>query len=81
LFYTDGLVEAHNTAREMFGLPRIEELVAHHPCGPELVPYLLEHRAAFTGPGWEQEDDTTTIILQRVVTSLQPPKKYYQPGL
>jgi serine phosphatase RsbU (regulator of sigma subunit) len=66
LFYTDGLVEAHNTEREMFGLPRIEELIAQHPGGPGLVPYLLEHRTAFTGPGWEQEDDTTTIILQCV---------------
>jgi serine phosphatase RsbU (regulator of sigma subunit) len=66
LFYTDGLVEAHNGEREMFGLPRIDELIAGHPGGPELVPYLLEHRSAFTGPGWEQEDDTTMIILQCV---------------
>jgi serine phosphatase RsbU (regulator of sigma subunit) len=66
LFYTDGLVEAHNTEHEMFGLPRLEELIAGHPGGPELVPYLLEHWRAFTGPGWGQEDDTTTIILQRV---------------
>jgi len=66
LFYTDGLVEAHNTEHEMFGLSRVEELIAQHPGGPELVPYLLEHWSAFTGPGWEQEDDTTTIILQRV---------------
>jgi serine phosphatase RsbU (regulator of sigma subunit) len=66
LFYTDGLVEAHNPGREMFGLPRIEALIAGHPGGPELVTYLLEHQTAFTGPGWEQEDDTTTIILQCV---------------
>ncbi len=64
LFFTDGLVEAHNTEHEMFGRPRIEALIAQHPGGPELVPYLLEHRTAFTGQGWEQEDDTTLIILQ-----------------
>jgi serine phosphatase RsbU (regulator of sigma subunit) len=65
LFYTDGLVEAHNPEGEMFGLPRVEALIAQHTGGPELVPYLLEQWTAFTGPGWEQEDDTTTILLLR----------------
>ena len=27
LFYSDGLVEAHNAEREMFGFPRLEELL------------------------------------------------------
>lgn len=45
---------------------RVKALTAQHPGGPELVPFLLEHWTALTGPGWEQEDDTTTIILQRV---------------
>jgi serine phosphatase RsbU (regulator of sigma subunit) len=67
LFYTDGLIEAHNPKGEMFGRPRVEELVAGHPGGPGLVPYLVEHWEAFTGPGWEQEDDTTMIVLQRIV--------------
>ena len=34
LCYSDGLVEAHNTDREMFGFPRLMELVKHHPGGP-----------------------------------------------
>jgi hypothetical protein len=66
LFYTDGLIEAHNAEGAMFGLSQVQQLIAGHPGGPELVPYLLEHWAAFTGPGWEQEDDTTTIILQKL---------------
>jgi anti-sigma regulatory factor (Ser/Thr protein kinase) len=70
LFYTDGLVEAHNPRREMFGFPRLRELMAQHPGGPELVPYLLNHQADFTGSDWEQEDDTTMIMLQRAA----PPK-------
>src|ERR687897_2651907 len=30
LFYSDGLVEAHNPRGEMFGFPRLRELVAEH---------------------------------------------------
>jgi serine phosphatase RsbU (regulator of sigma subunit)/anti-sigma regulatory factor (Ser/Thr protein kinase) len=65
LFYTDGLVEAHNARREMFGFNQVKELMALQPGGPALVPFLLEQWQAFTGPDQEQEDDTTLIILQR----------------
>jgi serine phosphatase RsbU (regulator of sigma subunit) len=30
LFYSDGLVEAHDPRREMFGFPRLQALVAKH---------------------------------------------------
>jgi serine phosphatase RsbU (regulator of sigma subunit) len=30
LFYSDGLVEAHNPYGEMFGFPRLRRLVAEH---------------------------------------------------
>ena len=30
LFYSDGLVEAHNPEGEMFGFPRLQALVAEH---------------------------------------------------
>jgi serine phosphatase RsbU (regulator of sigma subunit) len=30
LFYSDGLVEAHDPQGEMFGFPRLRELVAEH---------------------------------------------------
>src|SRR5919199_13497 len=36
VFYSDGLVEAHNRARDMFGFPRLKQLVASHPGGGEL---------------------------------------------
>jgi anti-sigma regulatory factor (Ser/Thr protein kinase) len=66
LFYSDGLVEAHNARREMFGFSRLRELVAHAvPTAGEVVDILLEQLAQFTGPGWEQEDDITLVTLQR----------------
>jgi anti-sigma regulatory factor (Ser/Thr protein kinase) len=65
LFYTDGLVEAHNPQREMFGFPHLKALLEDHPGGLATINYLLEQLAAFTGPDWEQEDDATLVVLQR----------------
>jgi anti-sigma regulatory factor (Ser/Thr protein kinase) len=65
LLHSDGLVEAHNPRREMFGFPRLSDLMRQHPGGAALIPFLLEQLAAFTGPGWEQEDDLTFVTLQR----------------
>ena len=65
LFYTDGLVEAHNPQREMFGFPHLKTLLEDHPGGLATINYLLDQLAAFTGPDWEQEDDATLVVLQR----------------
>ena len=66
LFYSDGLVEAHNPEGEMFGFPRLQALVAEHAEGEPLVEYLMEKLYSFAGEGWEQEDDITLVTLQRV---------------
>jgi len=65
LLYSDGLVEAHNPQREMFGFPRLQALMATHANGDTLKDFLLDQLTAFTGPGWEQEDDVTLVTLQR----------------
>jgi anti-sigma regulatory factor (Ser/Thr protein kinase) len=65
LLYSDGLVEAHDPAREMFGSPRLAELVGREPDGAALIDLLLQELDAFTGPGWEQEDDITLVALRR----------------
>src|ERR687890_416960 len=66
LFYSDGLVEAHDPQREMFGFPRLQGLVGtHRSGGQELVNFLLSELARFTGEGWEQEDDITLVTLER----------------
>ncbi|HKZ87233.1 MAG TPA: SpoIIE family protein phosphatase, partial [Anaerolineae bacterium] len=65
LFYSDGLVEAHNPQREMFGFPRLMRLLGQHPGGVALIDFLRRALAEFTGPEWEQEDDVTLVILQR----------------
>jgi serine phosphatase RsbU (regulator of sigma subunit) len=66
LFYSDGLVEAHNPEGEMFGFPRLQALVAEHAEGEPLVDFMMEELYSFTGERWEQEDDITLVTLQRV---------------
>jgi serine phosphatase RsbU (regulator of sigma subunit)/predicted ester cyclase len=68
LFYSDGLVEAHNSKGEMFGFPRLRTLVAQHGEERSLGDSLLEELERFTGEGWEQEDDITLLTLERSAT-------------
>jgi serine phosphatase RsbU (regulator of sigma subunit) len=70
LFYSDGLVEAHASNSEMFGFPRLRELVAEHG-GEEraLGDFLMEELYSFVGEGWEQEDDITLLTLRRSLHS------------
>ena len=42
LFYSDGLVEAHNPKGEMFGFPRLRSFVAEHGEESSLEEALLE---------------------------------------
>ena len=65
LFYSDGLVEAHDPHRQMFGFPRLQGLVGAHPGGATMIDFLLEELARFVGDSWEQEDDITLVTLQR----------------
>ena len=74
LFYTDGLVEAHDPKGEMFGFPRLRRLVAEHDADAEersLVDFLMDELRSFTGEGWEQEDDITLVTLRRSAASRQ----------
>src|SRR5215217_7303067 len=65
LFYSDGLVEAHNSRGEMFGTPRLRSLLTEYPAYAKgLNALLLEELRRFTGEGWEQEDDITLLTLE-----------------
>jgi serine phosphatase RsbU (regulator of sigma subunit)/predicted ester cyclase len=64
-FYSDGLVEAHDPKGEMFGFPRLRELIAEHGEERALGNFLLEELYSFVGEGWEQEDDITLLTLNR----------------
>src|SRR3954467_13961579 len=70
LLHSDGIVEAHDPERDMFGFPRLKETMADAPGGQELIDRVLRELEAFTGPDTEQEDDITMVTLQRSAGAL-----------
>ena len=65
LLHSDGLAEAHSASRDMFGFPRLKDLVGRGTGGEALIDLLLRELDAFTGQAWEQEDDITLVTMQR----------------
>jgi serine phosphatase RsbU (regulator of sigma subunit) len=65
LLHSDGLAEAHNPARQMFGFDRLMRLCGQRRGGEELIDLCLSELDRFTGPGYEREDDITLVSLQR----------------
>jgi serine phosphatase RsbU (regulator of sigma subunit)/anti-sigma regulatory factor (Ser/Thr protein kinase) len=65
LLHSDGLAEAHNGEREMFGFPRVAALTGEASDGQVLIDRLLKELQEFTGPDMEQEDDITLVTLGR----------------
>ncbi|CAA9466259.1 MAG: Serine phosphatase RsbU, regulator of sigma subunit [uncultured Rubrobacteraceae bacterium] len=81
LFYSDGLVEAHDSEGEMFGFPRLRDLVMVQSAGSgeELVDFLLAELTRFTGEDSEQEDDITLVTLERSRAGIKDRKTQVQP--
>jgi serine phosphatase RsbU (regulator of sigma subunit)/anti-sigma regulatory factor (Ser/Thr protein kinase) len=66
LLYSDGLVEAHDAGREMYGFPRLRAAMAGDDANSgDLLDRLLDELREFTGSDWEQEDDITLVALRR----------------
>jgi anti-sigma regulatory factor (Ser/Thr protein kinase) len=72
LLHSDGVVEAHDPSREMFGFPRLKRLVAEPVTGGELIDLVLADLSEFTGPAWVQEDDITLVALSRLPEGALP---------
>ncbi len=64
LYQSDGLAEAHNASREMFGFPRVKQLMGDHPGGADLIDTLVSELENFTMDGWEHEDDVTLLAVE-----------------
>ncbi len=65
LLYSDALPEAHDADGDMFGFPRLLDVVGSSPGGSGLVDSILEAVDDFTGEDWEEEDDITIVVLGR----------------
>ena len=67
LLHSDGVVEAHDPAGEMFGSDRLKEAVAGPAGGSALIDLVLRQLREHTGTESEQEDDITMLALTRSV--------------
>jgi serine phosphatase RsbU (regulator of sigma subunit) len=65
VLHSDGLAEARNEDKEMFGFPRVKASLqrASEPSG--VIDQLLGDLASFTGEDWEQDDDITLAVIHR----------------
>jgi sigma-B regulation protein RsbU (phosphoserine phosphatase) len=63
VFYTDGVVEAMNQQRELYGFQRLEQLLRRHADRPPrtILDKILKDVAAFGGEGGLQDDLTLVI--------------------
>ena len=62
---SDGITEAHNVEREMYGFPRLMSRVAVKPKDGDVVSALVGDLEQFTGSDAEQEDDITLVVVKR----------------
>ena len=66
LLYSDGLVEAHDAQREMYGSARTASVLAGAPASSQsVIDELIAGLDRFADPGAEQEDDITLLVLRR----------------
>ena len=65
IMYSDGLVEAHNAQKEIFGFPRLRDLLTSPHAAGDPIQCLMDALNEFVGPDWEQEDDVTFVTLAR----------------
>ncbi len=76
LLYSDGLLEAHNGDREMFGLARIGSAIEAHAASngsaQALIDSLLQQFRGFTNERSTPEDDVTMVALRRLRTGEAP---------
>ena len=70
--YTDGLLEARNTAGELFSFERVKTLLATQPDAEQAT----EAAVAFG-----QEDDITVITLTRLAPGVEPTTSLLSPAL
>ena len=61
---SDGIVEAHGPAGDMFGFGAVRATIGTAP-DTDVIGHLLEGFGRFTGPDHEPEDDITLVSIRR----------------
>ncbi|NTW00159.1 MAG: PP2C family protein-serine/threonine phosphatase [Oscillochloris sp.] len=71
VFYTDGVIEAENVLKEIFGYERLEALIsANSRLKPRAMVALLLHEIRAWAGEAIQSDDVTIVVLRRRLTDL-----------
>jgi serine phosphatase RsbU (regulator of sigma subunit)/anti-sigma regulatory factor (Ser/Thr protein kinase) len=65
LLHSDGLAEAHDPSRDMYGFPRVRGSMLSRSPDASLIEHLLDDLQRFTGADWVQEDDVTLVTIGR----------------
>ena len=65
LLHSDGIAEAHDPDRDMFGFPRLMQTMADARPDQNLIQHVLAVLEQFVGSSAEQEDDITMVSLER----------------
>ena len=71
IFYTDGVIEALNSAEEMYGTERLKSVLTEAPehlSAEELIAYIFKDIQAFV-QGAEQYDDITIVVVRHQPTT------------
>ncbi len=66
LLHSDGVAEAHNADGEMFGFPRLLDVVGGRNGRGDVIDRVLTELGRFTPAAGEQEDDITLVALKCV---------------
>jgi serine phosphatase RsbU (regulator of sigma subunit)/anti-sigma regulatory factor (Ser/Thr protein kinase) len=67
---SDGITEAHNSSREMYGFGRLMDRVRDCVDG-DLVNHLVADLEVWTGADAEQEDDITLVVVRRTASAVE----------
>ena len=71
LLTSDGIVESHDAAGDMFGFPRLIDLVTKFEGGQDLISIILAQLDQFRGEDGEQEDDVTMVTIKRTSSAIE----------
>jgi serine phosphatase RsbU (regulator of sigma subunit)/anti-sigma regulatory factor (Ser/Thr protein kinase) len=72
LLHSDGVAEAHSGTGEMFGFPRLQDVVGARAGSGDVISRVLTELDRFTPDGWEQEDDITLVAITRTRPGAEP---------
>jgi anti-sigma regulatory factor (Ser/Thr protein kinase) len=71
LLTSDGIVESHDGAGDMFGFPRLIDIVTRYEAGQDLISIILDQLDLFRGEDGEQEDDVTMVTIKRTSSAVE----------